>query len=282
MADVPEPLRKFQERMKEHEERAKEAIRQMIPAAVQEEAPTPKPEPEPFYIRVVTGASSNHFKSLYQLLESLCLHHEPSELDLIVWDLGLTELERKVIETEYSLKMRTFDYSKYPEYFTIQVDAGQYAWKPVLMEETTKEGGDGVYLWLDAGDKVTKSLKTVHTFTAKHGIYSPSSSGILSEWVYAKVFDSIDPRYKNYLRLPMRTGGIQGYNTKIPWVKDFLQVLGSWAKRKEVIAPDGSNRQNHRQDQALFSLLYWDAQKMYRFDTTVNYSSTILIHQDID
>ena len=236
----------------------------------------------PFHLRVITGASSNHYKSLIQLLDSLCTHNEPSEVELIVWDLGLTETERKSIEAEYSLTLRIFDYSQYPSYFNIQVAAGEYAWKPTLIYETTKELGDGVYLWLDAGDKVTKSLKVVNEHITRHGIYSPVSDGTISEWTYVKVFDAIEPIYRKYMRLHNRNGAVLGFNTTVPWVKNFVEVFADWAGRKEVIAPEGSSRTNHRQDQALFSLLYWDAQRMHRFDTIANYRDTIRIHQDID
>lgn len=37
------------------------------------------------------------------------------------------------------MELRTFDFSKYPRYFDITLEAGQYAWKPIIVLEVLRE-----------------------------------------------------------------------------------------------------------------------------------------------
>ena len=232
-------------------------------------------------LRIITGASSNHYKSLHQLLQSIHTIHSPNQYELILWDLGLTKKEQVAIEYFYGT-MRRFDYSKYPPYFDINVNAGEYAWKPALIYETVTALGPGTYLWLDAGDVVRKPLITLQAHIEKYGIYSPDSAASVNSFTYPKVFDAVHPKYQDYKQLQMRNGAILGFDTRRPWVQELIATFAEWAGKQEIIAPTGSSRENHRQDQAIFSLLYWDAERLYRFDTNAKYQSFIKLHQDID
>ena len=232
-------------------------------------------------LRIITGASSNHSKSLHQLLQSIHRIHSPNQYELILWDLGLTNKERIAIEYFYG-NMRTFDYSKYPAYFDINVNAGEYAWKPALIYETVTELGPGTYIWLDAGDVVMKPLIQVQAYIEKYGIYSPDSSMNIDTFTHAKVFEAVHPKYEAYKKSQMRNGAILGFDTRRGWVQELVRTFAEWARKQEIIAPTGSSRENHRQDQAIFSLLYWDAERIHRFDTSAHFRSFIKLHQDID
>ena len=37
------------------------------------------------------------------------------------------------------MELRTFDFSKYPQHFDITLEAGQYAWKPVIVLDVLRE-----------------------------------------------------------------------------------------------------------------------------------------------
>ena len=57
---------------------------------------------------VVTGASSNHFGALQQLLGSL----RRLDADVVCYDLGLAERERRAIYTWRGLTLRGFDFAE--------------------------------------------------------------------------------------------------------------------------------------------------------------------------
>lgn len=72
--------------------------------------------------------------------------HSPEAVSLILWDLGLTSEEVAEIEHLSNNKMRHLNYSAYPDYFNININAGEYAWKPALIYETVKDCSDTVAL----------------------------------------------------------------------------------------------------------------------------------------
>ena len=75
------------------------------------------------------------------------------------------------------------------------------------------------------------------------------------------------------------SGGVVGYNANNSKAKLLAERCYNYAKVKECIAPSGSNRSNHRQDQALLTVLAYKfnmvkgmPKKYYGFD----------VHRDID
>jgi hypothetical protein len=226
--------------------------------------------------RIVTGASSNHFLSLKQLLVSL--KEKAPEAALIVWDLGLTEQERTYLEGLFMLKIRVFDYNKYPAYYNIAVNAGEYAWKPALIKETVDAEGAGLYLWLDAGNVVIDSLVPLIDFIDRTGLYSNVTSANLT---YPGIFSAIEPHYRQFEQSSMRNGAIIGFNADKEWVRALIERWAAWASDKRIIAPEGSSRRNHRQDQSLLTLLFWEAAIKYGFDTKAEFKM-IKIHMDCD
>jgi len=226
--------------------------------------------------RIITGASSNHFLSLKQLLVSL--KEKAPEAVLIVWDLGLKESERNYLEGLFMVSIRVFDYTKYPAYYNIAVNAGEYAWKPALIKETVDAEGAGLYLWLDAGDLVVDSLSPLIEFIDWTGLYSNATSINLT---HPGVFSAIEPHYRQFEQSSMRNGAIVGFNAEKDWVRVLIDRWAAWAHDKRVIAPEGSSRRNHRQDQSLLTLLFWEAATKYGFDTKAEFQM-IKIHKDCD
>ena len=105
---------------------------------------------------MVTGADSSHEKSLVQLLRSV-EKHEP-DLTVIVYDLGLTRnLKDQLIRDFKRVQLRTFKFDRYPTYFDIKINAGEYAWKPVIVHEVLNEFKCSV-CWMDAGNLITGPL----------------------------------------------------------------------------------------------------------------------------
>jgi hypothetical protein len=228
---------------------------------------------------IITGASSNHFIVLQKLLRSVRQFHGPKEVELAVWDLGLTEQERISLQTEFHITVFIFDYSKYPPYYDIKVAAGEYAWKPALIKETRQALGQRTYLWLDAGDRIQRPLDKIFLFLDTKGFFSNATHGTVQTWTSPKMFEAIDPKFKAYLPNKMRNGAIIGFNERFEWTRDLMDTYALWANTKEIIAPEGSSRHNHRQDQSCLTLLYWDYAKSHPFYTDIPCAS-IQIHSD--
>jgi hypothetical protein len=229
-------------------------------------------------ITIITGASENHSKSLKQFLGTL--QNIIITYQCYVYDLGLNE------ETSNSLKhlyptfiYKKFDYSKYPDYFNIKINSGEYAWKPVIIEEVSKEV-EGIILWCDSGNKIVSSLEILYNIIKTQGIYSPTSSGNILNWTHPltlQYFEINDSSF--FLNRQNRNGACLGFDNRKNEVKEFIEKFSKLAQTKECIAPEGSNRMNHRQDQAVFTILYY---QFFREKLTENNYISFSIHNDVD
>ena len=228
-------------------------------------------------LTIVTGASQNHSKSLKQFLDTLKIVQV--EYQCYIYDLGLEEEYFNSLKELYpTFIYRKFDYSKYPDYFNININAGEYAWKPVIIEEVSKEV-DGILIWSDAGNKVLDSFQILCNIIESQGIYSSISCDTIKDWTHPltlKYFNIQDP---NFLWLMCRNAALIGFDTKKPEVMNFIENFSKLAQDKDCIAPTGSDRSNHRQDQAILTILYYQFFKGVHTEyRKISYSN----HNDID
>lgn len=206
---------------------------------------------------LVTAADSSHFKSVLQFLGS-ATSQEPSA-PLFFWDLGLTDEQSRHLKNAFpQVNYRKFAFSQYPPYFDIRRDAGQYAWKPVVISLTADELGPNangpLLLWCDSGNIVLRRLDWVRRYISAEGVFSPFSLGTLAQWTHpltSAFFGFSEPE----LGLRNANGALVGFDLADARGQELLNRWAVLAQVKDVIAPEGSNRSNHRQDQALLSCL---------------------------
>ena len=76
-----------------------------------------------------------------------------------------------------------------------------------------------------------------------------------------------------------------GFNYDCDYVKQFVEEYKNHALTKECIAPEGSDRSNHRQDQSVFSIMFYKYHVKYRFDfstSPIDYYTDYKIQNDVD
>jgi hypothetical protein len=245
---------------------------------------------------IISGASDNHSKSLLQFIKSIICNND-TNIIIVIYDLGLNiknklKLINKLKEyNNLNIIIKEFDYSKYPDYFNINVNAGEYAWKPVIIKECFDTicnlYNDNIILWMDAGNKITGSIKKIEMLIKNNCIYSPiTSGGILKNrhtnlskgWVHQKTYDLIGNNINGGYN--MRAGGTIGFNCNNKWVIELLDKFSKYACNKDIIAPESSNRLNHRQDLSILTILYYQYYEKHKFkieDTIINHT----FHNDI-
>lgn len=225
---------------------------------------------------IVTGADSSHYRSLIQFLSSL-EEYEPN-IKVVVFDLGLTASERQsVAKTFPTADLRMFDYSKYPSYFDIKSNAGEYAWKPVIVHDVLHEFRCCI-CWMDAGNLVTEPLIWVRKIVEKSGFYSPISPRRVSDWTHPKTLKLLGAS-EELLDQRNLSGGCVAVSFKCSTARHLISRWRDCALKKDCIAPSGSNRQNHRQDQAVLSVLAHQS-GITRKLPTEKYG--FLLQQDVD
>ena len=224
---------------------------------------------------IVSGASQNHAKSLLQFLHSIPSSHTQT----YVWDLGLTaESLEHIRKTFPTIRIRRFPFEDYPTYFNIHEAAGEYAWKPVLLWKTSQEIGGGRMLWCDAGDRIIGSLDSLTKVIKSQGVYSPISSGTIQKWTHPLCLSFM--KVEGWMMgMSPRNGAIVGFDLDCGWAWNLLEEWSRLAQIQDCIAPPGSDRSNHRQDQAVLTILYYQATQGQSLEST---NLSLLTHQDCD
>lgn len=231
-------------------------------------------------LKIITGADSSHSKSLMNLLNSVSFFENSVEVS--VWDLGLTESERVELKNKFpEIKLKKFHFEDFPDYFNIKINAGEYAWKPEIIYQEAQDS-KSLILWLDAGNMLTGKLTWIRKFIKACGFYSPYSTGTIIDWTHKSMLEKFNLDRKFYFR-PNLNGAIVGFDPDSEVGKNLLTIWRSCANDKFCIAPEGSNRSNHRQDQSALTCLAYSGNivplRMFR---VIRPWLKIKIHQDID
>jgi len=211
---------------------------------------------------VVTAASSNHAGALRYLLGSL--HALDARVNC--YDLGLTAAEVRALPRWRGLFYHKFDYAAYPPHMNVDVHAGEYAWKPAIVAETI----DGVrargeredVLWADAGTYFHTLAPIAERVRASDGLWVRASSGTMRQWTHPLMFDYLQENPADYDERPNADATLIGFATGHPSAavreRVYRDLVVPWkrcAMARDCIAPAGSSRRNHRQDQAVLSYL---------------------------
>jgi hypothetical protein len=223
---------------------------------------------------VVTAASSNHFGALAQMLRSL------RRLDARVecYDLGLTAREAKALPRWDRFFYHGFDYAAYPAHMNVDVNAGEYAWKPVIVAEVidraraARDASD--VLWADAGCYFHELQPIADRIAHGSGLWVRRSPGTMQQWTHPLMFDFLGADAAAYGPKPNADATLVGFavGSAPPHVREavYRDVVLPWkacAMERDCIAPPGSSRRNHRQDQAVLSYLVHRAGYEFAGDT---------------
>jgi hypothetical protein len=211
---------------------------------------------------LVSGSDASHARSLGNWLASVATH-EP-DTAVIVYDLGMDPAS---IESLHAIHpkaiLRRFPYERYPDYFDIRIHAGQYAWKPAIVHEVSREFGRPV-CWMDAGNRVRKPLTRLRRVLGKYGFYSPLSKGVVRDWTHPSTLKALEFPERMWTRRNLN-GACVAFDPSREAAGKLLEDWYQAALRKEVIAPPGSDRSNHRQDQAVLTVLFYKSPLSDRF-----------------
>jgi hypothetical protein len=236
--------------------------------------PSGADSPAPERLIVVTAASSNHFGALLQMLESLRQLGARVEC----YDIGLTDDERRRLPQWDGARFYRFEYERYPPHMRVEINAGEYAWKPVIVAEVVervrREPVVPDVLWADAGCYFHALGPIAGRIASSRGLWVRTSAGVMREWTHPLMFDYLGVSAAEYGERPNADATLVGFgigsgsaasretvyrNVILPW-RDCAMV-------KECIAPAGSSRKNHRQDQAVLSYLVHRAGYVFATDT---------------
>lgn len=218
---------------------------------------------------IVTGSSANHLCSLENFLYSLNdlrSNIQPSDFPrVVVYNIGMNRTQIPILnqlqQNGFIDDVITFDHERYPRFWDVAINSGQYGWKTGIINDARIKYG-GVLIWLDAGNQVTEEfiLNIHHTVKSEpfYGFWSPKSAYGMGKWTHPGMFKYFGADPKEYRYKPNCNGAALGFDTNNNTIVDSLIL--PWfecALTKNCIAPPGSSRENHRQDQAALTYLVY-------------------------
>jgi hypothetical protein len=227
--------------------------------------------------KIITAANDSYILTLLDFLN----HHINIGIDLeniIVYNLGLNEINLQKVKYILNNKseIKNFDYKEYPEYVNLNKFNGlycSYAFKPIIIynEANSNNNTNIPIIWLDSACRATiETLNKIVDSISLYGFYCPIGN-------YEKTIESIELNHPQTLNLLGITKNqhINELQTRLACVCGVKYntfngniILNDWYKyslEKKFIMPDGSSRNNHRQDQTVLSALMFLHEKKYNF-----------------
>jgi hypothetical protein len=194
------------------------------------------------------------------------------DVHIVVWDIGLRSEEaeyiRDMIDKGEVQEFRMFPWASYPPFFSLKTSAGHYAWflspillfaillscyrKPIIIDTIASERG-GYILWSDAGNSFSSdTLEDIATQVSLLGFWSGRVYGPTHpiSWAYLE----------NYTHTKIHTdhqcnAACVAFDTSVYHTKKIIEQWKECALHRDCIAPHGSDRSNHRQDQSVLTFL---------------------------
>ena len=182
---------------------------------------------------IITGANALYFNSLCNLLDSLVLHGEIDHIE--VWNLGMAEEQYKHLINNYQrfITIRVFQFNLYPDFFNIEVNKGEYAWKSICIGESLRFNPQfRLCFWLDASDAIVRHLDFERHLLKRYGFYSPYSSTSTAALTYPSVLDLFDVEGNK----PMLSSGVVGWD-RYSIFRSIIRLWESLSYERNFIAP---------------------------------------------
>ena len=224
-------------------------------------------------LSIVTAADGGHFLTLVGALWAL-RRTEAESTRIIIYDLGLKPCQRRYLDGLVSCfrsgttVVRSFDYSQYPSYFNVTKHAGCYAWKPAIVHEVLAEVSDGdSVVWIDAGTETGRRVGTLLADSYSYsvdGFISTVTTGTMDQWTHQGMKDwfavhtaslPVAATIKRERAASPCNGAFLGFRKGSDAERAIVPTWFACAMDKNCIAPEGSSRRNHRQDQSALTLL---------------------------
>ena len=137
-------------------------------------------------------------------------------------------------------------------------------------------------VWLDAGNLITKKIVFLKIALSASGIIVPTSSNTIRDWTHPKTIEYIGINNK-YLDSNNYASGLIGFDYKSKKANKIAELWSNFSQIQECISPPDSSRENHRQDQAVLTLLlykYFFTNKFKKFIyPQTNFIFGILFHK---
>lgn len=209
-------------------------------------------------IGIITAASSAYFVQLKTLVGSIHMW-EPMGTPIRIYDLGLDADQKAIIGTWKGCEIRAISDSIAPHY-KHKDWLRTYAFKGVIIEDALEDFP--AVLYIDAGLVLLRPMDIVRSTLYQYGYFLLPDHSNAFPWPNHSFHHPETLRRTGCVgpeKIEAATittpclGGIQGYRRGHWFHKHILIPLSSCSVDPDCIAPVGSNRSNHLQDQTVLN-----------------------------
>lgn len=221
--------------------------------------------------KIITGANDSYILTLLNFIK-YHLSIGIQSKNIIIYDLGLNENNLQIVKNILGGKteIKKLNFDEYPEHVDLNKYNGlysSYAFKPIIIYNEANIHNNIPIIWLDCACKITINqlsnlIQTIHI----NGFYCPVGN-------FEKTIETIElnhpktinflglSKYQHFNELQTRLACICGVNYNTINGKNILDNWYKYSLIKDCIMPDGSSRNNHRQDQTVLSVLMFIYEK---------------------
>ena len=211
---------------------------------------------------IVTGANDKYIMTLLDFITSI--HQIKCKHCLVVYDYGLSEENVKKVENlklTMNFELKKIDFTLYPEYVNPNIYYGlncSYAFKVVsIYKEACSK--DGIILWCDCATRINDySLQNIISIVNREMFYCPvccEAGSIEALELHHPKCISIFNLQEEKANLPQRSSNVVCFDYRSPVGKMIMDKWYEYSLVQEAIIPEGSSRNNHRQDQSVLSCI---------------------------
>ncbi|KAL3810788.1 hypothetical protein ACHAXA_006432 [Cyclostephanos tholiformis] len=206
-------------------------------------------------LTIVTGANSPFFGALRNLVGSVRYWCPPSRCRIAVFNLGLTDDE--INESRAWCGVRVHWSDGYHG-----ADPNTYAFKPNAIYEAVTVRYGGAVLWLDAGSTVTGRIyDAVVPHMLDEGAFLVQGQDLnMVPWVHPLMFEYLGANASDFDHKHSYSGNTVGFVNDSETSNAILPPWRDCASDSRCISPPGSDKGNHRYDQAALSVIAYAAE----------------------
>jgi hypothetical protein len=201
---------------------------------------------------IVTAASAAYGRTLWQFLRSAERLGISSSFTFRAYDLGMSAAQRKRLEARFPwCEFASFDFSAYPPH--VGLDAGSYAWKPIIIMQTLEGAGNAPVFWFDSATLFHSKLERPLAMLASRGIWTLRSQSPLYRKCDKRVIEALGVPAE-VCHLAERAAGAIGFD---PQNQVARQLAADWRRHALIadhIVPPNADA-CHKQDQSILNCL---------------------------
>jgi len=216
---------------------------------------------------IITAANDLYINTIIDFIH--CFKLDYSKLILYNLNLSFDNLQKiEILQKQYGFLFKNFNFELYPEHVNLQKYNGlecSYAFKPIIIYNEANDlyNKNKILIWMDSANRFNENhIVNIYNIVKIQGIYSPISA-------YENTIESIELNNHKIVTLYGLTK--EEHNNKLQSISANLigldynsntgqYILNKWYQdslNKNIICPEGTNRNNNRQDQTLLSIIIY-------------------------